>query len=98
MLDEYLAAGLTQHSTSPYASLVVIIPKKSGGTRLTINCKKLKENSGLRAETRRILRQRAILLRKGRKASVAARVTHLHDRRAIRVDWKASLTQALKTS
>ena len=40
-LDEYLAAGLIQHSTSPYASPVVIIPKKSGGIRLTINYKKL---------------------------------------------------------
>ena len=41
ILDEHLAAGLIQHSTSPYASPVVIIPKKSGGIRLTINYKKL---------------------------------------------------------
>ena len=41
ILDEYLAAGLMQYSTSPYASPVVIIPKKSGGIRHTINHKKL---------------------------------------------------------
>ena len=41
ILDEYLAAGPTQHSTSPYSSPVVIIPTKSGGIRLTINYKKL---------------------------------------------------------
>ena len=41
ILDEYLAAGPTQHSTSPYSSPVVIIPKKSGGIRHTINYKKL---------------------------------------------------------
>ena len=47
ILDEYLAAGLIQHSTSPYASPVVIIPKKSGGIRLTINYKKLNNISVL---------------------------------------------------
>ena len=41
ILDEYLAAGLIQHSTSPYANPAVIIPKKSGGNRLQINYKKL---------------------------------------------------------
>ena len=42
VLDEYLATGLIQHSTSPRCtSPVVIIPKKSGGIRLTINYKKL---------------------------------------------------------
>ena len=41
ILDEYLAAGLMQYSTSPYASPVVIMPKKSGGIRHTINHKKL---------------------------------------------------------
>ena len=45
ILDKYLAAGLIQHSTSPYASPVVIIPKKSGGNRLTINYKKLENIS-----------------------------------------------------
>ena len=39
ILDVYLAAGLLQHSTSPYASPVVIMPKKSGGIRLTISYK-----------------------------------------------------------
>ena len=41
IFDGYLAAGLMQHFTSPYASPVVIIPRKSGGIRLTINDKKL---------------------------------------------------------
>ena len=40
-LDVNIAAGLIQHSTLPYASPVVIMPKKSGGIRLTISCKKL---------------------------------------------------------
>ena len=30
-LNQYLAAGLIQHSTSPYSSPLVVIPKKSGG-------------------------------------------------------------------
>ena len=45
ILNEYLAAVLIQHSTSRYASPVVIIPKKSGGIRLTINSKKLNDIS-----------------------------------------------------
>ena len=45
ILNEYLAAGLIQHSTSRYASPVVIIPKKSGGIRLSINSKKLNDIS-----------------------------------------------------
>ena len=41
-LNQYLAAGLIQHSTSPYSSPLVAIPKKSGGVRITVNYKKLK--------------------------------------------------------
>ncbi|CAB1109084.1 unnamed protein product [Ectocarpus sp. CCAP 1310/34] len=41
ILDQYLAAGLIQHSTSPYSSPLVVIPKKSGGVRITVNCRKL---------------------------------------------------------
>ena len=41
ILDGYHASGLIQNSTSPYASPVVIIPKRSGGIRLTINYKNL---------------------------------------------------------
>ena len=41
-LNRYLAAGLIQHSTSPYSSPLVVIPKKSGGVRITVNSKKLK--------------------------------------------------------
>ena len=40
ILDECLAAGLMQHSTSPYASPGVIIPEKSGVIRPTINYKR----------------------------------------------------------
>ena len=40
-LNQYLAAGLTQHSTSPYSNPLVVIPKRSGGVRITVNYKKL---------------------------------------------------------
>ena len=40
-LNQYLAAGLIQHSTSPYLNPLVVIPKKSGGVRITVNYKKL---------------------------------------------------------
>ena len=41
VIDQYLAAGLIQHSTSPYSSPTVAIPKKDGGVRITVNYKKL---------------------------------------------------------
>ena len=47
VLDEYLSAGLTQHSTSPSSSPIVVIPKRSGGTRVTVNYKKLNSISSL---------------------------------------------------
>ena len=40
-LDSYLAAGLIQHSTSPWSSPLVCVPKKSGGIRITVNYPKL---------------------------------------------------------
>ena len=46
-LNQYLAAGLIQHSTSPYSSPLVVIPKKSGGVRITVNYKKLNKISKL---------------------------------------------------
>ena len=36
-LDQYLVVGVIQHSNSPYPSPLVIIPKKSGGVRITGN-------------------------------------------------------------
>ncbi|CAB1118696.1 unnamed protein product [Ectocarpus sp. CCAP 1310/34] len=36
-----LVDGLIQHSTSPYCSPIVFIPKKSGGLRITVNYQKL---------------------------------------------------------
>ncbi|CAB1114482.1 unnamed protein product [Ectocarpus sp. CCAP 1310/34] len=42
VLDQYLAAGLIQHSTSPWASPLVAIPKKDGSVRITVNYKRLK--------------------------------------------------------
>ena len=36
-LNQYLAAGLTQHSTSSYSIPLVVIPNKSGGVRIFVN-------------------------------------------------------------
>ena len=41
ILDSYLAAGPIQHSTSPWSSPLVCVPKKSGGIRITVNYQKL---------------------------------------------------------
>ncbi|CAB1120470.1 unnamed protein product [Ectocarpus sp. CCAP 1310/34] len=41
VLDQYLAAGLIQHPTSPWASPLVVIPKKDGSVRITVNYKRL---------------------------------------------------------
>ena len=41
ILDSYLAAGLIQHSTSPWSRLLVCVPNKSGGIRITVNYQKL---------------------------------------------------------
>ena len=46
-LNQYLAAGLIQHLTSPYSSPLVVIPKKSGDVRITLNYKKLNQISKL---------------------------------------------------
>ena len=46
-LNHYLAAGLIQHSTSPYSRPLVVIPKTSGGVKITVNYKKLNEISTL---------------------------------------------------
>ena len=40
-LDSYLAAGIIQHSTSPWSSPRVCVPKISGGIRITVNYQKL---------------------------------------------------------
>ena len=45
VLDKLLAAGLIQHSTSPWASPAVVIPKKAGDIRITVNYKKLNKLS-----------------------------------------------------
>ena len=46
-LNQYLAAGLFQHSTSPYSSPLVVVPQNSGGFRITVNYKKLIDISRL---------------------------------------------------
>ena len=46
-LNQYLAAGLIQHSTSPYSSSLVVIPKKCGGVKITVNYKTLNHISKL---------------------------------------------------
>ena len=43
VLEKFFAAGLIQHSTSPWASPVVVIPNILGGIRITVNYKKLLE-------------------------------------------------------
>ena len=45
--NQYLAVGLIQHSTSPYSSPLVVIPKKARGVRNTVNYKKLNQISSL---------------------------------------------------
>ena len=45
--NQYLAAGLIQQSTSPYSSPLVVIPKKTGGARITVKCEKLNQISKL---------------------------------------------------
>ena len=46
-LNQYLAAGLIQHSTSPYSSPLVVIPRKPGGMRITVTYKNLEKISKL---------------------------------------------------
>ena len=46
-LNQYVAAGLIQHPTSPYSSLLVVIPKKPGGVGITVNYKKSNQISKL---------------------------------------------------
>ena len=46
-LNQYLAAGLIQHSTSPNSSPLVVIQRKPGGVRITASYKKLNQISKL---------------------------------------------------
>ena len=46
-LNLYLAAGLIHHSTSPYSSRLVVISKRSGDVRITVNYTKLDQINGL---------------------------------------------------
>ena len=46
-LYQYIAAGLIQHSTSPYWTPLVVTPKKSGGVRVMVSYKKLNQVSKL---------------------------------------------------
>ena len=41
--NQCLAAGLIQHSTSPYSSPLVVVPTQSGGVRITVNYGKLND-------------------------------------------------------
>eukprot|EP00752_Nemacystus_decipiens_P015617 g13940.t1 len=47
ILDKYIASGLIQLSTSPWRSPLVVIPKKNGDLRVTVNYKKLNAVSEL---------------------------------------------------
>ena len=44
-LDEYLEAGLILHPTSPYSSLLVVIPKNTGDARITVDYEYLNQIS-----------------------------------------------------
>ena len=44
-LNQYLAAGLIQHSTLLYSSPLVVFPKRSRGVRITVNYKNLNQIS-----------------------------------------------------
>ena len=46
-LNQYFAAGLVEHSISPYSSPLVVISKKFGGVRITVNYKKLNNFASL---------------------------------------------------
>ena len=46
-LDQYLGAGLIQHSISPYSSSLVVMSKKSACFWFTVNQKKLNHISSL---------------------------------------------------
>ena len=46
-LNQYLGAGMIQHSTSPYSSPLVVIPSNAGGVRMTVNYKTLNRISKL---------------------------------------------------
>ena len=46
-VNQYLAAGLIQHSTSSCSSPLVVIPKKSGDVRITVNYKNRNQISKL---------------------------------------------------
>ncbi|CAM9934561.1 unnamed protein product, partial [Sphacelaria rigidula] len=41
ILDPYLGAGLIQHSSSPWASPLVVVPQKDGSIRTTANYQRL---------------------------------------------------------
>ena len=47
LINQYIAAGLIPHSTSPYSSPLVVVPNQSGGVRITVNYKKLIDISRL---------------------------------------------------
>ena len=77
-LDQYLAVNLIQHSISPYSSPLVVIPKKSGGVRITENYKKLNQISNLSQLPILRLDQVFDSLGKGRKLSLFELVSSFH--------------------
>ncbi|CAN0043780.1 unnamed protein product, partial [Sphacelaria rigidula] len=43
-LDVYLGAGLIQRSSSPWASPLVVVPKKDGNIRITVNYQRTEDS------------------------------------------------------
>ena len=76
--EQYLVAGLIKHLIFPYSSPPVVIPKSSGGVRITVNYKTLNQISNLSQQL--ILRVDQVLgsLGKGRVFSLLYLVSSFH--------------------
>ena len=77
-LDQYLAAGLIQHSTCPYSIPLVAIPKKSVRVRVTVNYTKLNQISNLNQLPNPCVDQVLDSLGKGRFFSLFHLVSSFH--------------------
>ena len=77
-LNQYHAAGLIQHSTSPYSSPLAVVPKQSGGVRITVNYTELNDISRLSQLPIPLVDQVLDSLGKGRVFSLFDLVSSFH--------------------